>query len=209
MTFFVVFAFSVLFFSIAYGVDEKKDIVDTAVEAGSFTILAQALEAADLVDVLKGEGPFTVFAPDDEAFAKLPDGTVEMLLKPENKDLLVTVLTYHVVPGEVLASDVVKLDHASTVQGEDISIKVEGDKVVLNGKSTVTAADIEADNGVIHVIDTVIMPPEACSSCTSSCSVDDACCGTCGGDKSSCTYGDCSADKPSCCGTCGGSCSDK
>jgi len=136
-----------------------KDIVDTAVEAGDFTTLAAALEAADLVTTLKGDGPFTVFAPTDAAFEKLPAGTVEILLKPENKQKLVEVLTYHVVPGKVMAADVVGLDEAKTVNGKAIDIQVEGNAVKVNG-ANVTATDIEASNGVIHVIDQVILPPE-------------------------------------------------
>jgi uncharacterized surface protein with fasciclin (FAS1) repeats len=134
------------------------DIVDTAVAAGNFTTLAAALQAADLVTTLKGEGPFTVFAPTDEAFAKLPAGTVENLLKPENKAQLVAILTYHVVPGRVLAADVVGMTSAKTVQGEDITIKVDGSTVMVDG-AKVTGTDILASNGVIHVIDSVIMPP--------------------------------------------------
>lgn len=133
------------------------DIVDTAVTAGSFTTLAAALDAAGLVDTLKGEGPFTVFAPTDEAFAKLPAGTVETLLKPENKERLIAVLTYHVVPGKVAAADVVELDAAKTVNGQDVSIAVV-DGAVRIDDATVTATDIEASNGIIHVIDSVILP---------------------------------------------------
>ncbi|WP_162046017.1 fasciclin domain-containing protein [Vibrio taketomensis] len=136
---------------------KKADIVDVAVENGSFTTLVAAVKAAGLVDTLKGEGPFTVFAPTDEAFAKLPDGTVEMLLMPENKDKLVAILTYHVVPGKVMAADVVKLDKAATVEGQDVMIAVEGDKVMVNN-AQVIATDVGASNGVIHVIDTVLMP---------------------------------------------------
>ncbi|GGA52683.1 Nex18 symbiotically induced protein [Nitratireductor aestuarii] len=136
-----------------------KDIVDTAVAAGDFKTLAAALEAADLVGTLKGEGPFTVFAPTDAAFEKLPAGTVETLLKPENKQKLVDVLTYHVVPGKVMAADVVGLDEAKTVNGKAIDITVEGNAVKVN-EANVTATDIEARNGVIHVIDAVILPPE-------------------------------------------------
>ncbi|GAB2657158.1 fasciclin domain-containing protein [Vibrio panuliri] len=136
---------------------KKADIVDVAVENGSFNTLVAAVKAAGLVDTLKGEGPFTVFAPTDDAFAKLPDGTVEMLLKPENKDKLVAILTYHVVPGKVMAADVVKLDKATTVQGQDVMIAVKGDKVMVDN-ATVVATDVKASNGVIHVIDSVIMP---------------------------------------------------
>jgi len=135
----------------------KADIVDVATENGSFNTLVAAVKAADLVDTLKGEGPFTVFAPTDDAFAKLPDGTIDMLLMPENKDKLVSILTYHVVPGKVMAADVVKLDKATTVQGQDVMIKTMGDKVMVNS-ANVMATDVKAKNGVIHVIDTVIMP---------------------------------------------------
>jgi transforming growth factor-beta-induced protein len=134
------------------------DIVDTAVAAGTFTTLAAALEAAGLVETLKGEGPFTVFAPTDEAFAKLDKALLDDLLKPENKDTLVAILTYHVVPGKVTAADVVKLTSAKTVQGEEITIKVDGNTVMVND-AKVTQTDIAARNGVIHVIDTVILPP--------------------------------------------------
>ncbi len=136
---------------------EKKDIVDTAVANGSFTTLAAALEAGDLIGTLKSDGPFTVFAPTDEAFAKLPDGTVEMLLLPENKDKLVAILTYHVVPGKVSAAEVVKLDSASTVNGSDVQITVLDGNVLIND-SRVVMTDIYASNGVIHVVDTVILP---------------------------------------------------
>ncbi|WP_137297774.1 fasciclin domain-containing protein [Psychromonas sp. SP041] len=134
-----------------------KDIVDVAAENGSFTTLVAALKAGGLVETLKGKGPFTVFAPTDEAFAKLPEGTVEMLLKPENKDKLVAVLTYHVVAGKVTASDVVKMDSGTTVQGQKVMIKVEDDKVMVND-AHVIKADVEVSNGVIHVIDKVLLP---------------------------------------------------
>ena len=137
-----------------------KDIVDTAVGAGQFETLAAALGAAGLVDTLKGTGPFTVFAPTDEAFAKLPAGTVENLLKPENKDQLTAILTYHVVPGNVMATDVVKLSEAETVNGKKVNIKVEGDTVMIND-AKVVSADVAASNGVIHVIDAVILPPQS------------------------------------------------
>ena len=120
--------------------------------------LAAALGTAGLVDTLKGAGPFTVFAPTDAAFAKLPAGTVENLLKPENKDQLTAILTYHVVAGKVMAADVVKLSEAKTVNGAPVKIAVNGDKVMLND-ATVAAADVAASNGVIHVIDTVLLPP--------------------------------------------------
>ena len=140
-----------------YGKTEKKDIVDTAVAAGQFETLAAALGAADLVDTLKSEGPFTVFAPTDEAFAKLPEGTVENLLKPENRDQLIAILTYHVVPGAVKAADVVKLSAATTVNGQSVAIKVSDGGVQVDN-ANVIATDIAASNGVIHVIDTVILP---------------------------------------------------
>ena len=134
-----------------------KDIVDTAVAAGNFKTLAAALQAAGLVDTLKGKGPFTVFAPTDDAFAKLPAGTVEDLLKPENKAKLVAILTYHVVPGQVMAADVAKMTTAKTVQGSSVKIASANGHVMID-KSTVAKADIAASNGVIHVIDTVLMP---------------------------------------------------
>jgi uncharacterized surface protein with fasciclin (FAS1) repeats len=135
----------------------EKDIVDTAVAAGNFKTLTAALKAAGLVDTLKGEGPFTVFAPTDEAFAKLPAGTVDTLLKPENKAKLTSILTYHVVPGMVMAADVMKMKTAKTVQGESLKITAANGKVMVD-KATVAKADIAASNGVIHVIDTVLMP---------------------------------------------------
>ena len=138
---------------------QGKDIVDTAVAAGSFNTLAKALQAADLVDTLKGKGPFTVFAPTDEAFAKLPPGTVESLLKPENKAKLRRILTYHVVQGSVSAAQASKLTTAKAVSGDAIAIKAADGKVMVNN-ATVIKADIAASNGVIHVIDTVIMPAE-------------------------------------------------
>jgi uncharacterized surface protein with fasciclin (FAS1) repeats len=134
-----------------------SDIVDTAVAAGQFETLAAALTAAGLVDTLKGDGPFTVFAPTDAAFAKLPEGTVESLLKPENRDQLIAILTYHVVPGKVAAKDVVSLKSARTVNGEEVSIAVTGGNVQIDS-ANVTATDIEASNGIIHVIDAVILP---------------------------------------------------
>lgn len=135
----------------------EKDIVDTAVGAGSFNTLVAAVQAAGLVDTLKGEGPFTVFAPTDEAFAALPEGTVENLLKPENKDQLVAILTYHVVPGKVMSSDIAgKKAEVASVQGGEISVDAT-DGVKVDGAKVVTA-DIETSNGVIHVIDAVILP---------------------------------------------------
>jgi len=136
---------------------KPKDIVDTAVSAGSFKTLAAALNAAGLIDTLKGAGPFTVFAPTDEAFAKLPAGTVENLLKPENKEKLVAILTYHVVAGKAMAKDVAGMSSAKTVNGKDLALKVVEGKVMV-GSATVIKADIEASNGVIHVIDAVLLP---------------------------------------------------
>ena len=143
--------------TVAFNAD-RKDIVDTAVGAGSFKTLVAAVQAAGLVETLKGAGPFTVFAPTDEAFAKLPAGTVESLLKPENKEKLVAVLTYHVVPGKVMAADVVKLTEAPTVQGSKAKVKVV-DGTVMIDNAKVVKTDIETSNGVIHVIDAVILPP--------------------------------------------------
>jgi uncharacterized surface protein with fasciclin (FAS1) repeats len=136
----------------------QKDIVDTAVANGSFKTLAAALQAAGLVETLKGAGPFTVFAPTDAAFAKLPPGTVETLLKPENRDRLRQVLTYHVVAGRVGSAAVVKMTSAATVSGDTVTISVKGGSVMLNDAKVVTA-DVAASNGVIHVIDTVLLPP--------------------------------------------------
>jgi len=138
---------------------ETRDIVDTAVAAGSFGTLAKALAAADLVDTLKGAGPFTVFAPTDAAFAKLPAGTVESLLKPENKAKLRRILTYHVVSGKVLAADVVKMHSAKAVSGDTITVAAKGGSVTVDN-ARVVKTDILATNGVIHVIDTVIMPKD-------------------------------------------------
>ena len=138
---------------------EKKDIVDTAVSAGSFETLVAAVQAAGLVDTLKGDGPFTVFAPTDEAFAALPEGTVENLLKPENKDMLTAILTYHVVPGKVMSTDLQDDMEAATVQGEAVTIDLDNG-VTVEGASVVSA-DIETSNGVIHVIDKVILPDAA------------------------------------------------
>ena len=160
-----VFGFSVFIMVVAlamvsvsagtYG--EKKDIVDTAANAGSFSTLLAAVQAAGLVETLKGPGPFTVFAPTDEAFGKLPEGTVEGLLKPENKDKLVAILTYHVVPGKVTASEVVRLDSAKTVNGKELVIRADGGTVMID-KATVVKPDVMASNGIIHVIDRVLIP---------------------------------------------------
>jgi uncharacterized surface protein with fasciclin (FAS1) repeats len=139
---------------------EKKDIVDTAVAAGQFETLAAALDAAGLVATLKDPGPFTVFAPTDEAFANLPAGTVEALLRPENKEQLVAVLTYHVVPGKVAAAEVVNLDQAKTVNGGMLKIDADSNGVKIND-ANVKTTDIAASNGLIHVIDKVLLPPTA------------------------------------------------
>ncbi|MFN0108237.1 MAG: fasciclin domain-containing protein [Blastocatellia bacterium] len=135
--------------------EDKKDIVDTAVAAGSFKTLAAALQAAGLIETLKGKGPFTVFAPTDEAFAKLPAGTVEALLKDKQK--LTKILLYHVVSGSVMAKDVVKLKSAKTVQGSSVKITVKDGNVMVDN-ANVVKTDIAATNGVIHVIDSVILP---------------------------------------------------
>ncbi|PML49296.1 fasciclin [Vibrio lentus] len=135
----------------------KKDIVDVAAENGSFTTLVAAVKAAGLVDTLKGDGPFTVFAPTDEAFAALPEGTVEMLLKPENKEKLVAILTYHVVPGKIMAAEVMKLSSAETVQGEAVMVAIDDGNVMIN-TAKVVIPDVKASNGVIHVIDAVLLP---------------------------------------------------
>ena len=136
---------------------KAADIVDTAVSAGQFETLVTAVKAAGLVEVLKGEGPFTVFAPTDEAFAKLPAGTVQDLLKPENKEQLVAVLTYHVVPGKIMSSDIAgKTVEVKTVQGSELSVNAT--KGVMVDNAQVIGADIETSNGVIHVIDSVVLP---------------------------------------------------
>lgn len=140
----------------AFAGGHSKDIVDTAVSAGSFNTLVAAVQAAGLVETLKGDGPFTVFAPTDDAFAALPEGTVEELLKPENKDQLVSVLTYHVVPGKVMSTDLTDGMMAATVQGGEVMIGTKGG-VTIDG-ANVVQADIMASNGVIHVIDGVILP---------------------------------------------------
>jgi uncharacterized surface protein with fasciclin (FAS1) repeats len=139
------------------GEKSDPDIVDVAISAGSFETLVAAVKAADLVDVLKGDGPFTVFAPTDEAFAKLPAGTVADLLKPENKEKLVAVLTYHVVPGRVMAKDVVSLKEAKTVQGQSLEVSIK-DGAAMVDDAKIVKTDIAASNGIIHVIDTVVLP---------------------------------------------------
>ena len=153
---------AVLVLSLAIGAYARpkpasENIVDTVISAGSFKTLAAALQAAGLVDTLKGKGPFTVFAPTDEAFAKLPAGTVEDLLKPENKEKLVAILTYHVVPGRDLASQVTKMSSAKTVNGQSLAISVNGGTVMVDN-AKVTKTDILCSNGVIHVIDSVVLP---------------------------------------------------
>ena len=142
--------------SLAAATAQARDIVDTAVAAGSFKTLVAAVQAAGLVETLKGAGPFTVFAPTDEAFAALPAGTVEDLLKPENKDKLVAILTYHVVPGKVMSTDLKDDTMAKTVQGGEVKIDLDNGAMINDAK--VVTADIAADNGVIHVIDKVIIP---------------------------------------------------
>ena len=134
-----------------------KDIIDTAVGAGDFTTLVTAIKTAGLVDTLKGAGPFTVFAPTDAAFSKLPNGTLASLLKPENKEKLTAILTYHVVPAKVMAEDVVDLSSAKTVNGQSVTIAVK-DGTVMVDEAKVVKTDIECSNGVIHVLDSVILP---------------------------------------------------
>ena len=145
---------------------KDKDIVETAVGAGSFQTLTAALKAADLVDVLKGDGPFTVFAPTDEAFAKLPKGTVETLLKPENKAKLTAILKYHVVQGRVYSADALAAGQAKTLQGDTVKISVHDKAAMVNGAKLVTT-DLDTRNGVIHVIDSVLLPPEKQSAAAS------------------------------------------
>lgn len=153
-TFTLLAALPLVFSSVAI---KAQDIVDTAVSSGQFTTLVAAVQAAGLVDVLKGEGPFTVFAPTDEAFAALPEGTVENLLKPENQEQLIAILTYHVVPGKIMSADIAgKTAEVATVQGSNISVDATNGVKVDN--ATVVTADIETDNGVIHVIDQVVLP---------------------------------------------------
>jgi uncharacterized surface protein with fasciclin (FAS1) repeats len=141
------------------GGQQKKDIVETAVAAGQFNTLVKALEAANLVDTLKGAGPFTVFAPTDEAFSKLPPGTLEDLLKPENKQKLTSILTYHVVSGKVMMEQAMKLSSAKTLNGQDLTLRSENGKLMVND-ATVTQPDIQCSNGLIHVINQVLMPQQ-------------------------------------------------
>ena len=154
ITFLLVFLAST---ALIAGSQPKMDIVDTAVSAGSFNTLVAAIQAAGLAETLKGEGPFTVFAPTDDAFAKLPAGTLDDLLKPENKDKLAAILTYHVVSGRVMAKDVMTMKEAKTVNGQSVMVSMEADTVIIDNAKVVNA-DIECSNGVIHVIDTVILP---------------------------------------------------
>lgn len=146
--------------SLARAEEKEKTIVETAV-AAEFNTLVAAVKAGGLVEALSGEGPFTVFAPTDEAFAKLPKGTLEKLLTPEGKDQLVAILKYHVVSGKVPAATVVKLDSAETLQGGEVKIEVTDAGVVLNGKTKVVKTDVMCSNGIIHVIDSVLLPPAA------------------------------------------------
>jgi len=143
--------------AIAMAGGHMKNLVETAAGNDAFKTLVAAVKAAGLVETLAGKGPFTVFAPTNEAFAKLPEGTVESLLKPENKDKLISVLTYHVIPGKIMSEDIKPSQMVKTVNGQQVSIKLSYGKVSFDG-ANVTAADVEADNGVIHVIDTVILP---------------------------------------------------
>ena len=154
---FLVLGLVVLGLNVPSRAAETKDIVDTAVGAGSFNTLVAAVKAAGLVDTLKGKGPFTVFAPTDDAFKKLPPGTLEDLLKPENKEKLKGILTYHVVAGKVMAKDVVKMKSAKTVNGQSVTISMK-DKDVMVDNAKVVKTDIDCSNGVIHVIDTVVLP---------------------------------------------------
>ena len=146
-----------LFSGFALAGGHKHDIVDTAIKAGSFNTLVAAVQAAELVETLKSKGPFTVFAPTDEAFSQLDKATLESLLKPENKDQLVAILTYHVVAGKVMSTDITDNMQPSTVNGSTINIKLSNGKVMIND-ATVITADVDTDNGVIHVIDKVLMP---------------------------------------------------
>ena len=152
-----VLAVMIIGLGLSWGAAPAKDIVDTAVGAGSFNTLVAAVKAAGLVDTLKGKGPFTVFAPTDDAFKKLPPGTLEDLLKPENKEKLKGILTYHVVAGKVMAKDVVKMKSAKTVNGQSVTISMK-DKDVMVDNAKVVKTDIACSNGVIHVIDTVVLP---------------------------------------------------
>lgn len=147
-----------LFATINVSNAQSKDIVDLAVGNENLTTLVAAVKAAGLVETLKSDGPFTVFAPTDAAFAALPAGTLEMLLKPENKDKLIAVLTYHVIGAQVMSTDLSNGQEAATVQGEKVKVMISGGKVMISG-ATVVAADVKASNGVVHVINKVILPP--------------------------------------------------
>lgn len=140
--------------------EKKKDIVATAVDAGSFTTLVAAVKAAGLVEALQGDGPFTVFAPTDEAFKKLPEGTVDSLLKPENKEKLATILKYHVVSGKVMSDKAVTLSEADTLADQKLTLAVKDGSLHINDTAKVVKADVKASNGVIHVVDAVILPPD-------------------------------------------------
>ncbi len=156
----IVFAFLAVCLTVSMAVakdNETKDIIDTAIDAGSFDTLVATLEAADLVSTLKGDGPFTVFAPTDQAFAKLPAGTLADLLKPENKSKLQSILTYHIIPAQVMAADVAALTEAKTVNGASLMVKADTGKVMVDN-AQVIKTDIVCSNGVIHVIDAVVMP---------------------------------------------------
>ena len=146
-----------LFSGFALAGGHKHDIVETAIKAGSFNTLVAAVQAAELVETLKSKGPFTVFAPTDEAFSKLDKATLESLLKPENKDQLIAILTYHVVAGKVMSTDITGNMEPATVNGSTINITLDNGKVMIND-ATVISADVDTDNGVIHVIDTVLIP---------------------------------------------------
>jgi uncharacterized surface protein with fasciclin (FAS1) repeats len=161
----VIFIFSISIFADS---QESRDIVDTAVSAGNFATLLAAVKAAGLVETLKGEGPFTVFAPTDEAFAKLSDGTIEDLLKPQNKERLIAILTYHVVSGKYTSDKVQKSDLIETVNGQNIEVN-QTDKGLKVNQSMISATDIITSNGIIHVIDTVLMPKDNYSSAASEC----------------------------------------
>lgn len=147
-----------ILFSAGIQAQEKDDIVDVATETDKLSTLVTAVKAADLVETLKADGPYTVFAPTNEAFEELPEGVLDMLLKPENKEKLVAVLTYHVVPGEVMSQDITKNMQAMTVEGSKAWVKVKGEKVMVDD-AKVIMPDVDASNGVVHVIDEVILPP--------------------------------------------------
>ena len=153
-----IFAFVLSLITVANTFAQNDDIVDLAVGNENLSTLVAAVKAAGLVETLKGDGPFTVFAPTNEAFAALPEGTLESLLKPENKDQLVAILTYHVIAGEVKSTDLTNGQMAKTVEGDDVKVNISGKNVMIND-ANVVAADVAASNGVVHVIDKVILPP--------------------------------------------------